>query len=98
MHYVREYVQDLSWYAMFNMTKVKLGLISYADIYLFFEKGMTGRAYYSSKRISKAKNNYLKSYDPKQQSENIMYLDANNLYDYAMSKLLSTCGFKWIDT
>ena len=72
MHYVREYVQDLSWYAMFNMTKVKLELISYADIYLFFEKGMTGRAYYSSKRISKTKNNYLKSYDPKQQSENIM--------------------------
>ena len=33
MHYVREYVQDLSWYAMFNMTKVKLELISYADIY-----------------------------------------------------------------
>ena len=33
MHYVREYVQDLSWYVMFNMTKVKLELISYADIY-----------------------------------------------------------------
>ena len=59
---------------------------------------MTGRAYNSSKRISKANNNCLKSYDSKQQSENIMYLDANNLYGYAMSKLLSTCGFKWIDT
>ena len=59
---------------------------------------MTGRAYYSSKRISKANNNCLKSYDSKQQSENIMYLDANNLYGYAMSKLLSTCRFKWIDT
>ena len=59
---------------------------------------MTGRAYYSSKRISKANNNCLKSYDSKQQSENIMYLDANNLYGYTMSKLLSTCGFKWIDT
>ena len=33
MHDVREYVQDLSWYVMFNMTKVKLELISYADIY-----------------------------------------------------------------
>ena len=33
MHDIREYVQDLSWYVMFNMTKVKLELISYADIY-----------------------------------------------------------------
>ena len=24
-------------------------------------------------------------------------IDANNLYDYAMSKFLPTGGFKWID-
>ena len=28
---------------------------------------------------------------------NIIYLDTNNLYGYAMSKFLPTCGFKWID-
>ena len=26
-----------------------------------------------------------------------IYLDANNLYSYAMSKFLPTSGFKWID-
>ena len=36
-------------------------------------------------------------YDPKQESKHIMYLDANNLYGYAMSKFLPTSGFKWID-
>ena len=39
----------------------------------------------------------MKSYDPKQESKHIIHLDANNLYSYAMSKFLSTRGFKWID-
>ena len=47
--------------------------------------------------LVKPKNKYLKSYDPKQESKHIIHLDANNLYSYAMSKFLSTRGFKWID-
>ena len=38
----------------------------------------------------KANNKYLKSYDPKQKLKPIIYLDANNLYGYAMSKFVST--------
>ena len=34
---------------------------------------------------------------PKQESKYILYLDANNLYGYAMSKLLRTSEFKYID-
>ena len=52
---------------------------------------------YISNRYSKANDNYLKSYDPKQESKNIVYLHANNLYGYAMFKFLPTSGFKWID-
>ena len=54
---------------------------------------MRGRASYNSKRYSKANNKYLKSYDPKQESKHFIYLDASNLYDYAMSKFLSTGEF-----
>ena len=36
------------------MTKVELELISDADMYLFFEKGMRGRVSYISERYSKA--------------------------------------------
>ena len=39
----------------------------------------------------------MKSYDPKQESKHIIYLDANNVYGYAMSKFLPASGFKWID-
>ena len=42
---------------------------------------------YISKKYSKTNNKYLKSYDSKQESKHI-YLDANKLYGYAMSKFL----------
>ena len=82
---------------MFNMAKVELELISDANMYLYFELGMRGGVSYISKRYSKANINYLKTYDSKQESRHIIYLDANNLYGYAKSKFLLTIGFKWID-
>ena len=39
----------------------------------------------------------MKSYDPKQESKHIKYLDAINLYGYEMFKFLPTSGFQWID-
>ena len=64
---------------------------------IFLEKGTRGEVYYISNRYSKANNKYLKSYDSKQESKHIIYLDADNLYNDAMSKFLPTSGFKWID-
>ena len=58
---------------------------------------MRGRVSYISNRYSKANNKYLKSYDPIQESKHITYLDANNLYGYAMLKFIPTSGFEWID-
>ena len=63
-------------------------------MYIFFEKGMRGGVSYISNRYSKANNKYFKSYDPNQESKHILYLDADNLYVYAMSKFLPTSGFK----
>ena len=39
----------------------------------------------------------MKSYDPKHESKHTIYLDAIDLYGYAMSKFLPANGFKWID-
>ena len=82
---------------MLNMAKVKLELISDPDMCIFFEKCVRGGISYIANRYSKAHNKYLKSYDPKQESKHIIYLHANNLYGYAISKFLLTSGFKWID-
>ena len=70
---------------MLNMTKIELELTSDSDMYLFFEKSLRGKIRYICKRPNKANNKYLKSYDTKQESKHIIYLDANNLYDYAIS-------------
>ena len=88
----------LSWDAMLKMTKVKLELIIDPDIYIFFEKGKRGGISYISNRNSKANKKYLMSYYSKQESTHIIYLDANNLYGYGMSKFLPRNGFKWIDS
>ena len=82
---------------MFNMTKLELELIPDPNMYIFFDKGTRGGVSYISNRYSEANNEYLKSYDPKQESIHIIYLHGNNLYGYAKSKFIPTSGFKWID-
>ena len=39
----------------------------------------------------------MKNYNNNEESSYIQYLDANNLYGWAMSKKLPVNGFKWID-
>ena len=65
-------------------------------MYISFEKGTRGGISCISNRYSKANNKYVKSYDLKQESKHIMYLDVNNLCGYAMSKFLPTSWFRWI--
>ena len=62
---------SVSWDAVFKMTKVEFEHISDADMHLLFEKGMRDRGFYISKRYSKAKNKFLKSYNQKQESKHI---------------------------
>ena len=86
----------LSWDAMLKMTDIKLELITDIDMYQFIEKGMRGGISYIANRYGKANNKYMKNYDEKAPSKYIMYLDANNLYGWAMSQYLPTDGFKWL--
>ena len=79
---------------MLKMRKVKLDFIIDPYIYIFFEKGGT---FYIYNWYSKTGDKRLKYYNAKEESKHIIYLDANNLHGYAMSKFLPTSGFKWID-
>ena len=86
----------LSWDAMLKMTNIQLELMTDIDMFQFIEKGMRGGISYISNRYGKANNKYMKTYDEKAPSKYIMYLDANNLYGWAMSQYLPTGGFKWM--
>ena len=86
----------LSWDAMLKMTNIKLELMTDIDMFQFVEKGMRGGISYIANRYGKGNNVYMKEYDEKKPSKYIMYLDANNLYGWAMSQYLPTGGFKWM--
>ena len=87
----------LSWDTMLKMTGIELELISDIDMHLFIEKRMTGGILYIAKRHSKADNKYMKCYDSGKESKYITYLDANNLYGWAMSQYLPYSRFKWLN-
>ena len=86
----------LSWDAMLKMTNIKLELMTDIDMFQFIEKGLRGGISYIANRYVKANNKYMKDYDKKAPSKYIMYLDANNLYGWAMSQYLTTGGFRWM--
>jgi len=48
-----------------------------------------------NKRYAKARNPLVEGYDPSKPTNYITYLDANNLYGWAMSLPLPKSGFKW---
>ena len=87
-----------SWDAMLKMTKIELELINDINMHLFIEKGMRGGISYIAKRYSKANNKYTKDYDNSEETNFIMYFDANNLYGWAMMQYLPYGGFKWISS
>ena len=86
----------LSWDAMLKMTKIKLELVTDIDMYQFIEKGLRGGTSYIANRFSEANNKYMENFDENLPSKYIMYLDANNLYGWAMSQYLPTGNFKWL--
>ena len=66
------------------------------SIRLLTPPDIRGGVSYVSKRYAKANNKYMgDKYDPKDLFIFITYLDANNLYGWAMSKPLPTGGFRW---
>ena len=89
-------VPGMAWDAMLKMTGIKLELLEDVDMLLMIEKGIRGGISNAFKRYAKANNKFMKDFDPAEKSSFIVYLDANNLYGWAMSKPLPVGEFEWM--
>ena len=86
----------LAWDASLKLTGVNLELLTNIDMLLMVEKGIRGGISIISNRYGKANNKYMKDFNKMEPSKYLMYVDANNLYGWAMSEKLPIHSFKWM--
>src|SRR6218665_1232699 len=81
---------------LLKTTGVGQELLSDYDMLLMIKQGIRGGISTISNRYVKANNKYMgEEYDSSKPASFITYLDANNLYGWAMSKPLPTHRFEW---
>ena len=88
----------LAWQACLKKTNIELELLTDYDMLLMVEEGIRGGICHSIHRYAKANNKCMKNHNNNEESSYIQYLDANNLYGWAMSKKLPVNGFRWLDS
>ena len=88
---------SLAFEAMLKITKAKIELFTDINMVLLTGKGMRGGLTQVVKKHAIANNKYLPTYDKSKKNVLLQYLDANNLYGYAMNKTLPLSGYKWAD-
>jgi hypothetical protein len=88
----------LSWSAGLKFTKIKLEIPLDVDMHIFFDLGLRGGISMVIEHFARANNKHmLELFDPETLQSFIQLVDANNLYGWAMSQMLPTGGFKWVN-
>ena len=88
----------LSWSAGLKYTNAKLEIPEDIDMHIFLDRGLRGGISMVANHIARANNKLMNEfYDPETQQSFIKFVDANNLYGWAMSQFLPLGNFKWVD-
>ena len=89
----------MAWDAALLQTKIELELITDQEVLTMIEKSKRGGlTFVGAKRYAKANNKQMgkENYDPKIESSYITYVDANNLYGWAMVQPLPYKDIKFV--
>ncbi|CAG8731227.1 4503_t:CDS:1, partial [Ambispora leptoticha] len=93
-HYIS--APALAWDAMLKMTGVKIELFTDMAMHDFIEKAKRGGIAMAGHRYFKANNPKIgKAFNPSKPTTWILYVDANNLYGWAMSQYLPIGNYQW---
>ena len=84
----------LAWQACLKKTKVELELLTDIDMLLMVQKETRGGICQAIHRRAKENNKYMTNYNKDVIASYLMYLDANNLYGWAMSQKLPVKDLK----
>jgi hypothetical protein len=86
---------SLTWDACLKFMNIELQLLTDPEMFVFVESGMRAGISVISNRYARTNNPYLnpQDYDSSKPHSYIIYLDANNLYGWAMSQPLAVGGF-----
>ena len=88
---------QLAWNAMFKRTKLEVKLLSDPEMHRMIQPNIRGGICHASVRYAKANNKYMGAlYDPTKEDSYILYIDANNLYGWAMSQALPKYSYAWL--
>lgn len=77
-------IPGLSWASALKMTNNQVDLLYDSCMYEFFESGLRGGMTFINKHMCKQENN-----------TELLYLDINNLYGWALSQMLPCNSFQW---
>lgn len=87
----------LAYDGVLKFIGVRIELLSDPDMLLVFENATSGGVAMISHRLGKANNPYMSNYDLDQPTKFSTYLDANNLFWWAMTQLIPTGDFEWVE-
>lgn len=86
----------LSFDAMLKVTKVEIELLTDHTMLNFLQNSVRGGISQCSHRYAESNNEFSTTFDPSKPTSYLCYLDACNLYGWAMSQFLPISDFEWV--
>ena len=87
----------LPWQSCLRKTGVKLELLTDYNMLMIVQNRIRGGISQAVHKYGKANNTYIRNFDKNIKSSYLAFLDATNLYGWAMSQKLPANGLEWVE-